>query len=96
MQQALRTLDIVTCISSEYERQDKRLNQSYQQLRGQLSSGRRDQLLAAQRAWITYKEANCSFYADSEGGTIARINANACVLNETIKRANELENLMRP
>jgi uncharacterized protein YecT (DUF1311 family) len=96
MQQAFRTLDIVTCISSEYERQDKRLNQSYQLLRGQLSSGRRDQLLAAQRAWITYKEANCSFYADPEGGTIARINANACVLNETIKRANELENLMRP
>ncbi|MGS2742559.1 lysozyme inhibitor LprI family protein [Halomonas sp. LS-001] len=96
MQKAVSTLDIVTCISNEYERQDQRLNNNYQQLRSQLSSERREQLLTAQRAWITYKEANCSFYADPEGGTMARINANSCLLSETTKRADELENLMHP
>ncbi|MFC7368854.1 lysozyme inhibitor LprI family protein [Vreelandella zhaodongensis] len=96
MQQAYSTLDMVTCISNEYERQDQRLNENYQQLRSQLSSERRDQLLTAQRAWITYKEANCDFYADPEGGTLARINANSCLLNETTKRADELKNLMQP
>lgn len=53
MQQAFSTLDMVTCISNEYERQDQRLNENYQQLRIQLSSKRRDQFLTAQRAWIT-------------------------------------------
>lgn len=96
MQKAFSTLDIVTCISNEYERQDQRLNDNYQQLRSQLSSERRAQLLTAQRAWITYKEANCSFYADPEGGTMARINANSCLLSETTQRADELENLMYP
>lgn len=96
MQQAVSTLDIVTCISNEYERQDQRLNDNYQQLRSQLSSERRDQLLTAQRAWITYKEANCGFYADPEGGTMARINANSCLLSETTKRADELKSLMQP
>lgn len=96
MQQAVSTVDMVTCISNEYERQDQRLNDNYQQLRSQLSSERRDQLLTAQRAWITYKEANCGFYADPEGGTMARINANSCLLSETTKRADELKNLMQP
>lgn len=96
MQQAVSTLDIVTCISNEYERQDQRLNDNYQQLRGHLSDERRDQLLSVQRIWITYKEANCGFYADPEGGTMARINANSCLLRETTRRADELENLMQP
>lgn len=96
MQKAVSTLDIITCISNEYERQDQRLNDNYQQLRSQLSSERRDQLLTAQRAWITYKEANCGFYADPEGGKMARINANSCLLSEASKRADELENLMHP
>ncbi|WP_441676260.1 lysozyme inhibitor LprI family protein [Halomonas sp.] len=96
MQQAVSTLDIVTCISNEYERQDQRLNDNYQQLRGHLSDERRDQLLSVQRIWITYKEANCGFYADPEGGTMARINANSCLLSETTRRADELENLMQP
>ena len=96
MQQAVSTLDIVTCISNEYERQDQRLNDNYQQLRGHLSDERRDQLLSVQWIWITYKEANCGFYADPEGGTMARINANSCLLSETTRRADELENLMQP
>ncbi|QJA22996.1 lysozyme inhibitor LprI family protein [Vreelandella piezotolerans] len=96
MQQAVSTLDIVTCISNEYERQDQRLNDNYQQLRGHLSDERRDQLLSVQRIWITYKEANCGFYAAPEGGTMARINANSCLLSETTRRADELENLMQP
>ncbi|WP_346796600.1 lysozyme inhibitor LprI family protein [Halomonas sp. Bachu 37] len=95
LQQAVSTVDIVTCITDEYERQDQRLNENYQQLRSQLSSARREQLLTAQRAWIQYKEANCDFYFDPEGGTLARVSANSCVLNETRERADELEKLMQ-
>lgn len=95
-QSAVTTTDIVACITEAFEREDQRLNDNYQQLRSQLSDPRKEQLLTAQRAWIAYKEANCDFYADPEGGTLARINANACVLTETTHRADELEELMQP
>lgn len=93
---AVSTVDIVACITEEFEREDKRLNDNYQQLRNQLSDSRKEQLLTAQRAWIAYKEANCDFYANPEGGTMARVSANSCVLTETTNRADELEALMQP
>lgn len=96
MQEAITTVDMVMCTTKEFEREDQRLNENYQQLRSQLSEARREQLLTAQRAWIKYKEANCDFYANPEGGTLARVEANACVLKETINRADELETLMQP
>lgn len=96
MENAVSTSDMVACISEEFEREDQRLNDNYQQLRSQLSDGRQEQLLTAQRAWIAYKEANCDFYADPEGGTLARVSANSCVLTETTDRADELEALMQP
>ena len=96
MQSAVTTVDMVACITEEFKREDQRLNENYQQLRSQLSSARREQLLTAQRAWIKYKDANCDFYADPEGGTLARVNANSCVLSETTHRADELEALMQP
>ena len=52
-----------------------------------------DTLLAAQRAWITYRDANCSFYFDPDGGTIARVNSNSCFMSATATRAKELETL---
>lgn len=95
MENAVSTADMVACISEEFEREDQRLNDNYQQLRSQLSDGRKEQLLTAQRAWIAYKDANCDFYADPEGGTLARVSANSCVLTETTDRADELESLMQ-
>ncbi|CAN0598257.1 unnamed protein product [Ectocarpus sp. 12 AP-2014] len=95
MENAVSTADMVTCITEEFEREDQRLNDNYQQLRSQLSSDRQEQLLTAQRAWIAFKEANCDFYADPEGGSLARVEANACVLSETTDRADELETLMQ-
>lgn len=96
MENAVSTADMVACISEEFEREDQRLNDNYQQLRSQLSDGRKEQLLTAQRAWIAYKDANCDFYADPEGGSLARVSANSCVLTETTDRADELEALMQP
>ena len=95
MENAASTADMVTCITEEFEREDQRLNDNYQQLRSQLSSDRQEQLLTAQRAWIAFKEANCDFYADPEGGSLARVEANSCVLSETTDRADELETLMQ-
>ena len=33
------------------------------------------QLLEAQRAWIKFRDTNCDFYYDPDGGTMARVRA---------------------
>lgn len=87
------TVDMHNCIGEEHARQDARLNQAYKALTAQLTPLRKNELVAAQRLWIQYRDANCKFYADPDGGTMATINAASCGLEMTAERAKELERL---
>ena len=89
------TFKMIDCINDEHAKQDKRLNAAYKQLGSQVSPEQKKQLLTAQRLWIKYRDANCSFYYDPDGGSLARINAAGCDLEMTTQRANELEYLAR-
>jgi uncharacterized protein YecT (DUF1311 family) len=71
-------------------RQDARLNENYKKLISKLPTERKNALVEAQRAWIKFRDANCGFYADPEGGSAARMTANECFLNATADRAKEL------
>jgi uncharacterized protein YecT (DUF1311 family) len=81
------------CIEQEFKRQDARLNKNYKALAGTLTADRKKQLQTAQRAWIQYRDANCAFYLDPEGGKQARIDAGSCTMSMTAARASELERL---
>lgn len=87
------TLVMVECIGAENQRQDQRLNKNYKALMASLSAERKKQLQEAQRAWITFRDSNCRFYYDPDGGSMARISANNCVMTMTADRAKELEHL---
>lgn len=87
------TQSMVECIGAETQRQDARLNKVYKTLAANLSPERKKQLQEAQRAWIKFRDANCGFYYDPDGGTMARVSANDCVMTMTSNRAKELENL---
>lgn len=84
------TIDMLDCINDELERQDARLNKVYKEVMALLSPERQKALREAQRAWIKYRDTNCNFYYDPEGGSLARIKGNACFLEATASRANEL------
>ena len=88
------TIDMHACIAAEHERQDGRLNLAYKQLSNQLSDDRKKQLLAAQRLWIQFRGANCAFYADPDGGTLANLDGATCELEATASRAAELERFL--
>ena len=90
------TSEMLGCISAEYDRQDARLNENYKRLMSKLSPKRREGLLEAQRAWLKFRDANCSFYYDPEGGSAAHLAGTDCTLNATAERATELEDLMPP
>lgn len=90
------TMGMIECITTETQRQDARLNKAYKAVMADLSPARKKQLLEAQRAWLKFRDANCSFYDDRDGGTLARVNANDCMMTATAERARELERFRQP
>lgn len=90
------TTSMIDCIGAELKLQDARLNKAYKEHGASLSAERKKQLVEVQRLWLKFRDANCAYYADPDGGTLARVNANACVLNMTAARARELEDFQQP
>ena len=88
------TGEMLDCMGAEFERQDARLNENYKKLMAKLSGKRKEALLEAQRAWIKFRDANCNFYYDPEGGSAAHLAGTDCNLNTTADRAAELRNLI--
>jgi uncharacterized protein YecT (DUF1311 family) len=84
------TYEIVECLKVKTAQWDKRLNAAYQQALEDAQPKQREQLRAAQRLWIQYRDANCLYY-DLGEGTIARIEAGYCMKDLTQARAQELE-----
>jgi uncharacterized protein YecT (DUF1311 family) len=87
------TSEMLDCMGAEFTRQDARLNENYKRLMEKLSAKRKEALLEAQRAWIKFRDANCNFYYDPEGGSAAHLAGTDCNLNATANRATELRNL---
>ena len=86
------TFEMVECLKAQTAQWDKRMTTAYQQAQKDAASGQREQLRAAQRLWIAYRDANCLYYGLGEG-TIARIDAGECMRNMTQARARELEDI---
>jgi uncharacterized protein YecT (DUF1311 family) len=84
------TATMLDCIATETKIQDTRLNNVYKKLIDRLSSERKKRLITAQRLWVQYRDANCSFYEDPESGTVATLSGTDCFLNMTASRDREL------
>ncbi|MCP3385017.1 DUF1311 domain-containing protein [Bradyrhizobium sp. CCGUVB4N] len=88
------TAEMVECLKAQTAQWDKRMTIAYQQAMKNTADAQRDQLRAAQRLWIQYRDANCLYYGMGEG-TIARVDAGECLRRMTEVRARELEGLGR-
>lgn len=89
------TAGMIECIDAEFMRQDGRLNKAYSALMVNLTATRKTQLQKTQRLWLQYRDANCGFYNDPDGGSMARVSANNCMLTMSAERASELESLQQ-
>mgnify|MGYP000476956381 CR=1 FL=1 len=86
------TIGMIQCAAVELKVQDARLNRAYQDAMKRLDLPRQKTALKkAQRAWIAYRDADCASVYDPDWGSLARIEANACVLDHTARRADALE-----
>jgi uncharacterized protein YecT (DUF1311 family) len=86
------TADMVECLKGKTAEWDKRLTIAYEKALKEAVPQQHDQLRAAERLWIQYRDANCLFYGLGEG-TISRINAGECLRSMTEARARELEGI---
>jgi uncharacterized protein YecT (DUF1311 family) len=84
------TYEMVECLNVKTAYWDKRMTIAYQFALKAGEPKQREQLRAAQRLWIQYRDANCLYYGLGEG-TIARIDAGDCMRKMTKSRALELE-----
>jgi uncharacterized protein YecT (DUF1311 family) len=88
------TADMVECLKGKTAQWDKRMTIAYEKAMKDAAPQQHDQLRAAQRLWIQYRDANCLYYGLGEG-TIARVEAGECMRSMTEARARELEGLSR-
>ncbi|MDJ0387100.1 lysozyme inhibitor LprI family protein [Roseomonas sp. E05] len=89
----LNTAAIVTCLDTEAEAWDQRLNTAYAALQKRIFPQQREPLRAAQRLWIHYRDANCRFYG-AQDGSIRQIEVALCRRDMTRSRARELDAAM--
>jgi uncharacterized protein YecT (DUF1311 family) len=86
------TLDMLNCISTEHEIQDRRLNQIYKEVMTSLSSENQAKLKQEQREWIKNRDAECKERSIKfEGGSLEQVAYSDCIRELTEKRANEIK-----
>src|SRR5690242_19036366 len=69
---------------------DRRLNKAYADVLRYLNAQDRAQLVAAQQAWLRFRDYDCAFWGGG-GGTIAPTNQQYCLAERSTERAKELE-----
>ena len=86
------TVEMVECLKARTADWDTRMTMAYQKALKDAGAAQREQLRAAQRLWIQYRDANCLYYGMGEG-SIAGVDAGECMRSMTEARARELEGL---
>ncbi len=90
-EQAAATTDQITgCAAKGQAEADARLNAAYRDLLRYLDPDERKQLVAAQRSWLAFRDADCAFFGGG-GGSLAPANRLSCEAGLTNARAVELE-----
>ena len=83
---------INACAEQEYQEADTALNVVYRQLLGKLGNERKAQLKAAQRAWLKFRDAHCTFDSTQYGeGSMKPTLYYGCLTTLTRARTEELQ-----
>jgi uncharacterized protein YecT (DUF1311 family) len=83
------------CLASELATFDKELNAAYAKLRGGMEKDTKDMLTKAQKLWVSLRDADCDFEAEShKGGTGYQAVYLQCQINKTQQRIKEFKGSM--
>ncbi|MEQ1938996.1 lysozyme inhibitor LprI family protein [Mesorhizobium sp. CN5-321] len=79
---------------ADFQKADKALNSTFRQVQSRLSddSGGKARLVKAQRAWIAFRDAECTFQSSGEdGGSAAPLVVASCKAELTTQRTKQLK-----
>lgn len=83
------------CAAKELEKQDAELNRQYGLVMKKLDKEGIEKLKKAQRAWISFRDAQCELEADEmRGGTGAALIMLGCLGRMTEERADDLQDIV--
>ena len=86
------TAEMKYCSLKSYQAADRKLNQVYQKIIGNVSGEQEKILISAQQAWINFRDRNCNFKTyGSRGSTGYEIFRNGCLERLTQQRTMDLE-----
>jgi uncharacterized protein YecT (DUF1311 family) len=89
---SLTQIDLTQCAQQEHAFWDDILNNAYQQVIARSDAVQEENLRAAQRAWITFRDLTCEMEsAVYEGGSIQPMIRLGCLSRLTERRARDLE-----
>jgi uncharacterized protein YecT (DUF1311 family) len=89
------TVELKYCSQQSYKAADKQLNQIYQQVISTTRGQQKQLLIAAEQAWIDFRDNNCNFETFlSRNGTGYEIFRNGCLERLTKQRTKELQNYL--
>jgi len=88
---AINQNDMNTCAEDAYNASDVKLNALYNTLTGKLDGKDIAQIKTAQRAWIAYRDAECTYTVrNNEGGSIYPLVWFGCLKEQTEMRTKQL------
>ena len=97
LQKAATTLATADCNAVELRRVTRLHDDAYRRLTAALSADRRRLLVASQRRWVAFRDAECDLAASqAAGGTLEPILAVACTIRLTVDRTAQLKRHLRP
>lgn len=79
---------------ADFQKADKALNATFRQIQNRLSDDAdgKARLVKAQRAWIAFRDAECTFQSSGEdGGSAAPMVAASCKATLTAQRTRQLK-----
>ncbi len=80
------------CFSTLYRKADKELNYQYSKLSNSLDLENRKNLVAAQRLWVKFRDADCTFYEPrKENDNLVSSSHSICLTRRTLDRLEQLE-----
>lgn len=86
--------DLNACAGAAFKTADTQLNAAYAALRQRLSEDGQRRLRDAERAWISYRDAECMFRSSGDDGGSAAVMVDVqCQADLTTERAKYLESV---
>jgi uncharacterized protein YecT (DUF1311 family) len=82
--------ELTACAAGQAAAADRRLNAAYRDVLRYVDGEEKAKLIAAERAWVGFRDADCAFFG-SGGGSIAPMNEAFCRADLSLARAKELE-----